>query len=367
MRLILNGKPFEWHTIGQKDFSGRLFDQHELNDYEKNTLIFCHEWLSGKNEFELHTSGSTGIPKPVLIQRKQMQASALATIRALQLEKGDKALVCLNTAYIAGKMMLVRGFEWNMIMHVVTPVSNPLSDFSPNDRFDFMAVVPLQLQSMLAGNKEKLPILQNMKAIIVGGAPVDAALQKKLRIIRSPVYATYGMTETVSHIALKKLNGSDASDVFTVLEGVEVGTDVRGCLTIQGEVTGNEQIVTNDLVTFTGKNHFKWTGRIDHVINSGGIKISPEHLEQQVAHCFYELKINNRFFVAGLPDNRLGEKVILVIEGNPFEKAVENEISDHLLKKSQVYTVPKTFYYLPAFAVTATGKIARKTTLALLA
>ncbi len=185
------------------------FQEVTTQSYLSQTLQFCKDWLLGKETFRILTSGSTGAPKPIEISRKQMLASAKATAKALDLQAGDTALVCLNTNYIAGKMMLVRGLEIGMNMIVVEPSSAPFTTINTQfPTINFYAFVPLQLLTLLK-NDIHIGTLNRAKAIIIGGAAVDKALENRLQAISAPIYATYGMTETVSHIALKRLNGTE--------------------------------------------------------------------------------------------------------------------------------------------------------------
>ena len=366
MQLKLNQQGFSWEEIAKTASLEELSGWQMLHDDEQNTLIFCREWLRGKKSFTLHTSGSTGSPKPVIIERSQMQASARMTATALGLGKGDKALVCLNTAYVAGKMMLVRGFEIGMEMIIMTPRANPLTAMGADDHFHFTALVPMQLKTILEETPEKLAILHGMKAILVGGGLVNHTLENALQGIHAPVYSTYGMTETVSHIALRRLNGKDKSDVYEVLEGIEIGSDERGCLKIKGAVTGHHEIITNDRVTISDSKHFRWLGRIDHVINTGGVKVQAEMLEEAIEKIFAQLQIQRKFFVAGLPDERLGEKVVLIIEGKDVGISVEQPLRQLLSEITHAYAIPKAVYYLPSFYLTPTGKIAREANLRML-
>lgn len=325
-----------------------------------NTLEFCRDWLNGKTAFALTTSGSTGKPKPMSISRNQMLSSAAMTIKKLGLTANDHALVCLDTAYIAGKMMLVRGFEADMAMTIVTPSSNPFKELSPDEHFDFTALIPLQLKKILEADEKGKKTLGGMKAILVGGGAVNEVLEEQLQPIKTPIYSTYGMTETVSHIALRKLNGPDKDRLFRTLEGVEIGQDERGCLTIKAAVTNHETIVTNDLVTLISENSFRWEGRIDNVINSGGIKINIEKLEDQIAGILSVLGLQTPLLIAGLNDVSLGEKVILVLEGPPLDKKIEQQLWARLRQDLAAYHVPKNLYYLPELIRTETGKIQRK-------
>ena len=324
---------------------------------------FWQSWSGGKANFSVQTSGSTGIPKTIDLTREQMQRSAQATAEALRLKKGDQALVCLPLKFIAGKMMLVRCFEIGMKPIVVPPSSNPLAALSEMQRIDFAAFVPLQLQTVLESAGKHLPQLNRMKAIIVGGAAINPDLELKIQSLQAPVYATFGMTETVAHIALKRLNGMDKSTYYTALPGIDLDVDDRECLTIQGTVTNSKQVITNDRVRLIGKHEFEWLGRVDNVINSGGVKVQSEKVEKIVASVLTQFRISPRFFVGGLKDDRLGQKVTLLFESNPLPENIEDNFMKQLQKALHRYEMPKEIRYLEKFAETETGKIMRRETL----
>ncbi len=346
-----------------KEIAARNYEiDTDPTDYIAQTLTFCRDWLLGKENFTIHTSGSTGAPKPIQISRKQMEASAQATAQALNLQKGDTALVSLNTSYIAGKMMLVRGLQIEMDMIIVEPSADPLAIFADKSLIrdiDFSAFVPLQLLTILESEQKEanLRLLNKMKAIIIGGAPVNAILENLLQNIQAPVYATYGMTETVSHIALKKLNGTDKSPYYQALPATEIGIDERDCLTIISPVTNFEKIITNDKVKLVSNKQFEWLGRVDNVVNSGGVKIQIEKVENEVDKVFLELNLYCRFVVIGLPDANLGEMLVLVLEQVTVNNS--NAIIDLLKQKLTKYEVPKKIIYLSKFPETATHKIDR--------
>ncbi len=337
--------------------------------YEADALMFCRAWQRGQTEFVLHTSGSTGTPKPITLTRGQMRASALLTGQMLALKPGDTALVCLSVRYVAGVMMLVRGLELGLPMTIIEPASNPLSDFSPDARFAFTALVPLQLQTILDeitlnSRLEWLPILNGMKAILVGGAATSPGLEKALQTISAPVYATYGMTETVSHIALRRLNGPDRSDFFTALEGVQLGTDERGCLHVTAAASNFDRIQTNDVVDMPDATHFRVVGRADLIINSGGVKIQPEPIEQIILATLTEFGLSARLFVAGLPDERLGQRVVVIGEQLSVSREQWGGIQEAVRAQLGPYSVPRAWLSVPAFAETATGKLDRNQTMA---
>lgn len=343
------------------------------SDYEAEALAFCQSWRSGQTTFTLHTSGSTGTPKPITLTRTQMQASAQLTGKTLGLAPGDAALVCLNIRYVAGVMMLVRGLELGLPMTIVEPSSDPLAAFALSDtHFAFTALVPLQLQTILATTDAeslsgKLARMNRMKAILIGGAATSPALETALQVISAPVYATYGMTETVSHIALRRLNGPQASGLFTALEGVELGTDDRGCLHITSAATNFERVQTNDVVELVtsepGTVRFRLLGRADMVINSGGVKVQPEQVERIIQDVLTPESVT-RLFVAGLPDERLGQRVVLICEQRLFATAEFKAMQEAVRLRVGPFAVPKEQIAVASFSETPTGKIDRKATMA---
>ncbi|WP_162052463.1 AMP-binding protein [Pontibacter pamirensis] len=357
--LLLNGRKFYYDEIAAYSFRNSI----PLDGYESKTLEFCRNWLTGVQEFPIMTSGSTGVPKTIYLTRQQMEASARRTIKLLRLEKGDCALVCLNTEYIAGMMMLVRAFKADLNIIIVDPVSNPLSLVNREEQLDFASFVPLQLQTILQEMPEALPQLNRMKGILVGGAPISATLQRELQQIKPPVCLTYGMTETASHIAIRRLNGSEATDYYQVLDDIQIGIDKRGCLTIKGDITNNELLVTNDIVELLTPSRFRWIGRADNTINTGGVKVQVESVETAISEALAGIENAPRFFVAAQPDELLGDKIVLLLEGKPLSEAAEKELFSRLQMRLKKYEVPKEIIYSPTFSGTATGKVSRQNTL----
>lgn len=355
--LTVEGKIFSYD-----DIRSGAYTQLALSHYTQQTLDFCHAWLNQQTSFTIHTSGSTGKPKPIQLSRAQMQKSAQMTGKALELKPQQRALVCLNTQYIAGIMMLVRGFELGLQMVVIPPSENPLKtlEASPNSSlsFDFVALVPMQVQAILA-HPQGETWLNHLYALIIGGAPVNYALAKRLKPLQSKIYVTYGMTETVSHIALRHINAKQRSDEYQLLPEVSIRQDARGCIEINSPTTLNQWITTNDLVTITDNSHFKWLGRVDRVINSGGVKVQVETVEQALDQAMSEAGIEQRFFVAGMPDPRLGEKIVAIVEGAGVASDVQQQILQRLGELLKKYEVPKKIYFVKEFAETPTAKIDR--------
>ena len=300
---------------------------------------FLLDWFDDKDYIEMRTSGTTGLPKLVRLEKQAMIQSALATGDFFELEPGNKALLCLPVKFIAGKMMLVRSLILGLELDIVAPSTQPLA--LNTKVYDFVAMVPLQVQNSIDG-------LKNVKKLIVGGAKMDLTLEEKLLPLKTAVYETYGMTETITHIAAKKLGET----VFTVLPHVKIAQDDRGCLVITVPTISEEPIVTNDLVELIRENQFIFLGRIDNVVNSGGVKLIPEQIEAKLIG-----KLTNRFFVTGVPDTTLGEKLILVIEGEKQE--FENDFFDVLDK----YEKPKEIVFVPKFKENENGKLLRKPSL----
>ncbi|MFH7017207.1 AMP-binding protein [Flavobacterium sp. FlaQc-47] len=300
---------------------------------------FLLDWFDDKDYIEMRTSGTTGLPKLVKLEKQAMIQSALATGDFFELEPGDKALLCLPVKFIAGKMMLVRAIILGLELDIAEPSTQPLS--LNTKTYDFVAMVPLQVQN-------SIDALVNVKKLIVGGAKMDASLEEKVLPLKTDVYETYGMTETITHIAARKVG----ENVFTVLPNVKIVQDERGCLVITVPTISEEPIITNDLVEVIRENQFIFLGRIDNVINSGGVKLIPEQIESKLIG-----KIHNRFFVTGVPDTSLGEKLILVIEGEKQE--FDQDFFDVLDK----FEKPKEIVFVPKFKENANGKLLRKPSL----
>ncbi|WP_310392175.1 AMP-binding protein [Hymenobacter sp.] len=356
--LLLNGREFGYAAI--REYPAQLHEP--VNGYEARVLDLVRQWLTGTQAFTLTTSGSTGTPQAIVLRRRQLEASARRTGDFFDLGPGDRALVCLNCEYIGGLMMLVRGLERNMHLTVVEPQGNPLLDLvAPDAEFDFAAFVPLQLRALLAANQA--PRLNAMKALLVGGATVDAALAEATRGLRAPVYHTYGMTETCSHVALRRLNGPGASTAYRVLTGIAAGQDARGCLTLRGDVTDDQLIITNDQVQLLDAHNFEWLGRADFMINSGGVKVPAEKVELVLDVALAEIGEARRCFVAGRPDERLGQAVAAFIEGPSLSAELEKRLQELLAERLGRYERPRQLVYVPAFQATASGKLDRPGTL----
>lgn len=349
--LLLNNKSISLSVIQKGEVKSST-------PFEEATLTFLHQWLNGKDEFVLQTSGSTGTPKTITVTRAQLKASATATLQALAIQENATALICLPTHYIAGIMMLVRCLVGNLSMAICEPSANPISNFPSTTTFDFAAIVPYQVTEIL--NKNGLAGIQRIKNLLIGGAPLASAIKEKLIEASTAVYLTYGMTETLSHIALQRISGVARESFFTALPSITLSQDERGCLVIQLPFL-DEIVKTNDLIEFRTPNTFYWLGRWDNVINSGGLKLIPEKIEEAIQSAFQNIGIKYHFFIAGIPDEKLGTKAVLVIESmTPVnEELLKNQLKN-TLKNNEI---PKHIYYLNTFEHTPTGKVKRTETL----
>lgn len=327
--------------------------------FEAATLDFISAWLNGEQFFRQQTSGSTGTPRVITLSRQQLIASAQRTMSQIPVSPGDTALVCLDTNYIAGKMMLVRALTHSLRIVAVEPSANPLSRIT--EQVHFVAVVPYQMLHMM---NESLHKVQSLKTILIGGAPAPPQLLRSVKDLSVAVYATYGMTETASNIALQRLSGPASEKAFKPLPGVNIYLNSAGCLVIQ--LPEFEQpVMTNDAAEIFTDQTFRILGRQDNVINSGGIKIFPETLEEAVAMLFEELGIKQQFIIGGLPHPELGQQAVLIVEGHqlPVDTA---KLLLNQLKQTLSIQAPRSIHYLPEFKRTPTGKIIRKETIALL-
>ena len=349
--IVLNGTQIEISQIIDGNAEPRT-------EFENHALTFCRDWLSGKSHFSLTTSGSTGTPKSITANREQMIASATSTAAFLNLQHNFNALVCLDTRYIAGMMMLVRCFETGMNPIIVEPSVNPLSEIG-NQKIDFAAFVPMQVDHMINECPEQLDQIQK---IIIGGAHLNKELLKEIAKLKTTVYETYGMTETLSHVALKKLNGNNSDPYFTALPGVSFEIDGRGCLVVHAPYLSSP-FVTNDVVELVNQKQFNWIGRWDHIINSGGVKINPEKIETELQPLMESVGIPNRFIIAGFSDQKLGEKVCLILEGKSPSEEIINKLKELMDRHIHKYEQPREIFFTDQFVETATGKINRRATI----
>ena len=319
---------------------------------------FLEDLFDDKAYIIAQTSGSTGTPKKIKIRKEFLINSAQKTIDFFDLKPESSALLNLSSQYIAGKLMWIRALTGGWHLDISAPDNQSIAGKLSQNTYDFGAMVPLQVY-------QNLDKIHHIKKLIIGGGQVSGKLLKQLQNLPNQIFATYGMTETLTHIAIMPLNmvakqnftaQNAPADAYRILKGVKIATDNRNCLIIEAPCIFEGQLVTNDIVDLIDEKHFRWLGRFDNVINSSGVKLIPEQIENKLKQL-----IDFDFFVTGMPDDKLGQKVVLVLETEQIPKNLPEQIKKHLSK----YEVPKNIYALPEFVRTATGKIQRQKTLLL--
>ena len=320
---------------------GDKMDQLRISgDHSEALIRFLEEWFNDKEYVEAHTSGSTGTPKQIKLLKSDMIVSARRTISFFRLDSGSILALPLGVDYIAGKMMICRALESGAKVWVETPSRNLLIEFQ-GDRIDLLSIVPSQIDSLIKRCRHI-----NVRNTIIGGAPMTDEDERKLMDHGLTAYATYGMTETCSHVALRKIG----SPIYTALPGIKFGTDSDGCLIIYCQDMSIGRIDTNDIVRLLNDTQFEWLGRRDNVINSGGIKLHPEVIEQKLSGV-----IEFPYYISSRKSNIWGEELILVIESD-----LKLDIESSLIELLNPIERPKAIIYETAFKRTSSGKIIRK-------
>lgn len=323
----------------------------EGTEYEELVGNFLLDWFNDNYEqMKLRTSGSTGEVKEIFVPRDKMKNSAIATSKRFKLPAKTKALCCIPSNYVAGRMMLIRAMVLGWHLDLVEPKANALKQVEKE--YDFAALTPHQLNHSL----DKIHLI---KKVIVGGAPISASLLKKIQDIPTKVFETYGMTETVTHIATRRLNSSTKTKLkpLKALDNVSFTITDENCLVVTAPKITDEPVVTRDVVELVDDIRFYWKGRLDNIINSGGIKIHPEQVEKKL-----QLHINQPFFIAGIPDDSLGEKVVIFVQSK--NEADKQKIQQTIkgVEALGKFEVPKEIILVDEFKKTRTGKIHRSAT-----
>ncbi len=312
-----------------------------LNTLAKDFILEFEE----KSEIAVKTSGSTGTPKHYNVKKERFICSAQRTCDFFQLKTGDQAFLCISPEYIGGKMMLVRSMVRGLDITLGNLSSFPFESKRP---YDFAAFVPLQINRII---EKDIDYLKQIKNIIIGGGVLNSKTEQKLVESGINAYVTFGMTETLSHIALRKIGEEE----YQVLDGIVISIDDENRLIIQDpKVAEKEVLQTNDIVELLSSHSFKWIGRYDNIINSGGIKLNPETIERKL-----NKTIHSPFFIAKEADEKLGERLILVIESDKPSESIQFDSLDRFEKPKKVYHVEKFIY-------TETKKINRTKTLQLI-
>jgi O-succinylbenzoic acid--CoA ligase len=317
-----------------------------VETWEWQLFSFISDWISDDLCISLRTSGSTGVPQTITFPKSALKASAQATLTFFDIKPGSNALLCLPAEYVAARLMVVRAFVGQLNLLVVPPAGSPLeNDF---DEVDFAAMVPLQVINELERDGERI---NQIKKLLIGGSAASSELIASLQKIDTKVWETYGMTETLTHVAVRRLNGkSGPASCFEALPGVSFAIDHRGCLMIDVPAICDNVVVTNDLVRLIDAYHFKFLGRVDNVINSGGVKIVPEQVEDKLGRFF-----NVPFAISEKPHSNFGSQIVLVFEGDYLT------VDESIWAKAGLsrYEIPKQIISIPEFPRTANGKVIR--------
>ncbi|MDP3912378.1 MAG: AMP-binding protein [Bacteroidota bacterium] len=343
--IILNGIKLSPAEISRLHFEKSA--EPNAPEWKKELFLFLNEWFSNSDFVLTQTSGSTGEPKQIELPKSVMIKNAERTIEYFGLQKGDRLLLNLPCQYIAGKMMVVRAIVGKMDLVTVDPSGD--FDILKNEIFEFGAMVPNQVFKLLETHSGKEKI-ENICNLLIGGSAISASLESQIGQLKSRVVSTYGMTETASHIAIRELSGEKRSDIYNCLPGISVNTNENDCLQIHVPEL-NEPLQTNDIAEILSPTSFGILGRVDDVIISGGMKYWPETIEKKL-----ETAISGRFVISSLPDEKLNERLVLVIEGQQTDIEPINQTLKILLTP---FERPKAIFFLEKFPETTTGKLKR--------
>ena len=343
-------------NIAGSDYSSsmlkRMHPNKERPDYFNEILSFLHEYWNDRPTVKVSTSGSTGKPKEIELSKSAMRVSASATYAFFMLDQIEKLVLCspLSAGFIAGKMMLVRALEWDAKLICLQPDSTPLAQI--DSPVDFMVMTPHQLSMSLKKNLQDK--FRFVKKVLLGGSPINKKLEEQIQMLsgnyKIGFFLGYGMTETMSHVAVKHLSNVKSAAIYRGVKGVKFELDHRGCLKIIYPELLDSVLVTNDVVRLVDTSSFEWLGRIDNVINSGGIKIFPEQVERKLMQI-----INIPFYVSSIPDNELGEKIVIYIES--VDKVSLAQLKQRARKTLTKYEMPKIWRLVDAFNYTKNNKI----------
>lgn len=338
-KITINSKDYnsEDITLIKDEFTAKYGN----DSFEVSLTEFLSEWYNESPLLKVHTSGSTGIPKELWVEKERMMNSARLTVSFLGLKAGDSALLCMPLPYIAGKMVVVRSIVAGLNLMVVTPCGRPLQNVTEIP--DFAAMIPMQVFNSLQHTEDRKRLMQ-IRHLIIGGGAIDKNMAKELKSFPNAVWSTYGMTETLSHIALRRLNGNNASEWYTPFDNVSLSLSDEGTLIISAPSVNPETLTTNDIVEFNNEGQFRILGRKDNTINTGGVKVQIEQVEEKLSHYLPE----GSYMITSVPDAKFGEKIVLLVS---CDIQTENAINN-----LPQYWRPKHILQIPELPLTGTGK-----------
>lgn len=326
--------------------------------FENSLAMFLQEWFNDNPYIKVKTSGSTGTPKEMLVEKARMMNSARLTLSFLGIKTQDSALLCMPLDYIAGKMLVVRALVGKLKLICVSPGSNPLAQIDKLGNINFAAMIPMQVITALK-DKTSAQALKNIDNLIIGGGAIDQALGQELKGFSKAVWSTYGMTETLSHIALRRLSGAQASDWYCAFDSVHVYLSDQGTLRINAPLVNSNILSTNDIVEFNEQGQFRILGRLDNVINSGGVKLQIEQIEQwlsekqqKLSHEYEPLKTCS-LLISSREDHQFGQIVVLLYASN--QQLNEYDFAP-LFEGIPKYWKPKAIVKVDAIPLTGTNK-----------
>ncbi|MCY1719928.1 AMP-binding protein [Prolixibacteraceae bacterium Z1-6] len=326
-------------------YSEKVLASGLLPEWELKIYRFLLTFFDDKDYVEQLSSGTTGTPKNFRLPKSAMIQSAQNTIEFLGLKSTDNALLCLPIDYIAGKMMVIRALVAGINLYWEEPSSAP---FLENyDSIDFCAMVPMQVYDSI----ENKDAFKSIRTLIVGGSELRSDVKEMIGGLSNTIYETYGMAETCSHIALRKISGLKRDESFKILPGINISVDERNCLKISASYLEDE-VVTNDVVELIDEAQFIWKGRYDNLINSGGIKINPEQLEASISKI-----IGMECAVIGVADKKLGQKVVLFVES--VQKTDTDELASLIKENLPVFHIPREIVAVEEFPRNKSYKIDR--------
>ena len=340
-------------TYTARDCRESLHDQccrhYGPESFHARLAEFLQEWFDSSETVRVHTSGSTGTPKELRVEKRRMMASARMTVDFLHLQAGDTALLCMPLQYIAGKMVVVRSLVAGLNLLPVTPSGHPLKDLP--EAPVFAAMIPMQVFNALQVPAEQT-LLKDVRQLIIGGGSIDASLGEALKTFPHAVWSTYGMTETLSHIAMRRLNGPEASEWYTPFPGVDTSLGTDGNLVIHAPAVNPDELPTNDLAEFDAQGRFRILGRRDNIVNTGGVKVQIEQVEDALRP-----RLPFPFAITSVPDAKFGERIVLLVEN----ARTDDPLLSQAIAALPPYWRPKQVFSVSQLPQTGTGKPDRAT------
>lgn len=324
--------------------------EYGADSFHVQIADFLAEWFDGSDTLQVHTSGSTGTPKQLRVEKQRMMNSAMLTLSFLHLREEDTAMLCMPLQYIAGKMVVVRALVGGLNLIPVAPCGHPMQSLSQTPVFS--AMIPMQVFNSLQV-PEEAEKLSRIRHLIIGGGAVDEELRKQLHSFPHAVWSTYGMTETLSHIALRRINGLKASEWYTPFSNVSLTLSADQTLIIDAPLVSPIRLVTNDIVEFNPQGQFRILGRKDNTINTGGVKVQIEQVEARLKPL-----LPFAFQITAAPDSKFGEHIVLLVQS---ENPVTEENLHEAFRQLPPYWRPKQIICLPQLPLTGSGKPDRAT------